>query len=297
MSESFHPLAQNEFPKLDAFELDPHLYDGARLVLGETVFFVFGRKKGAIGVHRLSQGIRLTWPKWTSRFAFNVPPITFIETDWGLGGGSLGSYTLAVHLRGEYDEASSRYLESILGWPRQRTGSAYIEQQFASFDDPMQAYVTDQVAHELGHVFFLHGIVDVKNEAEVWFGLGLGLVYDRLIWHEIFGVASPVFEAFSIVWKERFATNSVIDQRLVNPDITQDSEYGLVRLQTYGHAKAVAYLSSVRERLGPERFDEYVRSYLSKRLGATIGYDDFLESLSTDDMTIVRELETRFVVR
>lgn len=200
-------------------------------------------------------------------------------------------------MRGSYDEASASYLESILGWQVQPTGTAYIEKQFEKFDDPMQAYVNDQVAHELGHIFFLHGITDLKTETDTWFGLGLGMVYDRLVWSEISETPSPVFEAFDRVWKANFANNKEIDQRLINPNTERDEEFGLIRLQTYGHAKACAYLSELRRRIGPARFDAYVRTYLSRPIGSPIGYDDFLSSFSKDDLTIAQQLESEFVVR
>jgi hypothetical protein len=277
--------------------MDPSVYEGAHFVCGGTKFFVYGRKQAGIGMQRLAEAIELTWPRWISYFPVQTPPITVVETEWGLGGGSLGNFTVAIHLRGDYDEDSAKHLESILGWPAQSSGLAYIEHQFAGFQDPLQAYVNDQVAHELGHIFFLHGIGDVKQDAELWFGLGLGLVYDRQIWSEIAGAPSPVFVAFDRVWREKFSKNPQIDQRLINPDTKQDEKFGLIRLQTYGHAKALAYLTELRARIGAQRFDAYVKSYLARPLGSAIAYEDFLSLFSQPDLDTVRQLETEFSVR
>jgi hypothetical protein len=290
-------LELSEFPVNNYVKIDPLHYEGAKFTLREATFSIFARKQNGIGIDRFYEGVKLAWPKWLSYFPLKTRPITIIETDWGLGGGSLGSFVLAVHLREKYDAESSAYLESVLGWPAQSTGTAYVEKQFASFDDPMQAYVTDQIVHELGHIFFLHGITELNNENNLWFGLGLGLVYDRLIWKEISEIPSPVFEAFDWIWKGRFANNTEIDQRLINPNTEKDKDFGLVRLQTYGHAKACAYLSELRIRIGANRFDDYVRSYLSKPIGAPIEYQDFLSLFSNADLAIVRKTESDFVIR
>ena len=124
----------------------------------------------------------------------------------------------------------------------------------------------------MGHIFFLHGITDLKSDADTWFGLGLGLVYDRLVWGKLWETPSPVFEAYQKTWKERFANNPEIDQRLIDPKTNRDQDFGLVRLQVYDHAKAYAYLSELRNRIGPSAFDAYVRAYLSRPLGSSIEY-------------------------
>jgi len=127
--------------------------------------------------------------------------------------------------------------------------------------------------------------------------LGLGLLYDRLIWEEVSEIPSPVFKAFDRVWKNKFSKNLNIDQRLINPDITRDKEFGLVRLQTYGHAKAGAFLSELRSRIGSSKFDDYVKFYLARPEGSPIEYEGFLALFAEDDLKIVRMVESEFTVR
>ena len=297
MNDQLSFLESSEFPKNEFIEVDSSLYDGVRFLVKDTTFIVFVRKNSAIGIERFHKAINLAWPKWLSFFPIKSQPITILETDWGLGGGSLGPFILAIHLKDDYDEASAKYLESILDWPAQSTGSAYINKYYADFEDPLQAYVTDKIVHELGHIFFLHGITDLKNEDDVWFALGMGLVYDRLIWDEVSNIPSPTLKAYNHIWKTKFANNPEIDQCLINPNTDNDEKFGLVRLQIYSHARAHAYLSSLRIRIGKSKFDNYVKTYLSRPLGSPIEYDDFLTNFSNDDLKIVRHAESEFSVR
>lgn len=297
MRGTFSLIEINDFPKNDLIEIDPNVYYGIRTAIKGTCFNIFVRKKSAIGMERFHKSIGIAWPRWQSFFPIQCPPITILETDWGLGGGSLGPFTIAVHFKEKYDSDSSKYLELILNWPQKPTGSEYINEQFIGFEDPMQAYVTDQVIHELGHIFFLHGITDLKSEADTWFALGLGLVYDRLIWKDVSTTPSPVFEALDHIWKTKFANNFEIDQRLINPNTDNDKKLGLIRLQTYGHAKAHAFLSELRLRIGSSKFDKYVKTYLSRPIGSPITYEEFLSIFSAKDLITVRKTEAEFVVR
>lgn len=290
-------LEQSEFPQTHYIEIEPSMYHGIRFSVDGTEFNVLGRKENGIGTERLRKAILLAWPKWTSYFPLKCPPITIIDSDLGLGGGAVGPFTLAVYLKGDYDADSSKLIESILGWKPQKTGTDYIEDKFSDFEDPMQAYVNDQVVHELGHIFFLRGITDLKNEEDTWFSLGIGMVYDRLIWNELSDAPSPIFEAFHHVWKDKFANNSEIDQRLINPNTENDKKFELIRIQTYGHAKSAAYLSELRLRIGSNEFDVHVRAYLDRPIGSSIEYEQFLSYFSEIELKIVSEVESEFGVR
>lgn len=240
-------LQVSDFPKSEFLDISTEYYDGVGISKDGTDFLIFGKKKHGIGASRLSSAIEATWPLWTQFFSFQIPPITLIDTDWGLGGGSLGPFMIAVHLKGDYDEISANYLEAVLGWSQQKTGLDYVKESFKDFPDPLMAYVIDQVAHELGHIFFLHGITDLKKEEEIWFGLGLGMFYDRIVWSQLFEKPSPVFTSMHKTWKEKF--------------------------------------------------DNYVRSYLSRPIGSTIEYADFLTLFDETDKMKTQSLETQFKIK
>lgn len=131
----------------------------------------------------------------------------------------------------------------------------------------------------------------------MWFSLGLGLLYDRLIWDQISDTPSPVFKAMDQIWREKFKTNSKIDQRLVNPNTENDEKFGLIRLQSYDHAKAYAFLAELCLNIGSGKFDTYVKSYLSRPIGSKIDYEEFLSTFSKVDLAVVRYLETKHIVR
>ena|SRR5437868_8251344 len=88
MTSQLKDIDPSEFPKLDIISIEPNYYDGVCFTLGETKFLVFGKKQNGIGIERFLKAIKLTWPIWFSFFSIKTPPITIVETDWGLGGGS-----------------------------------------------------------------------------------------------------------------------------------------------------------------------------------------------------------------
>lgn len=110
MSDELIPLKPNEFPQVTLPHAPSSLFQGAKFTLKNTNFYIIARKSGGKGIQRIHKAIKLAWPKWISYFPFRSDPITILETDWGLGGGSLGSFALAVHLKGDYD-AESAYME------------------------------------------------------------------------------------------------------------------------------------------------------------------------------------------
>lgn len=297
MNDQLSILDSSHFPKNEFIEVDSSLYNGIQLIIKDTKFFVFVRKNSEIGIERFQKAINLAWPKWLSFFPIKSQPITILETDWGLGGGSLGPFILAIHLKGKYDDESAKYLESILGWSPESTGVDYINKYYPDFEDPIQAYVTDKIIHELGHIFFLNGITQLPNESDLWFSLGMGMVYDRIIWDEVSSTPSPGLKAYIHIWETKYASNPEIDQRLVNPNPNNDERFGLNRLQIYGHGKSYVYLSQLRSRIGSLKYDVYVKAYLAESSGSSINYNSFLKVFSKEDLHTVRKLETEFHVR
>jgi hypothetical protein len=153
--------------------------------------------------------------------------------------------------------------------------------------------------HELGHLLFGFGrTVNPTKQDDWWFSLGLGIVYDRLVWQTFSKISSPLFDSLAAIWRNKFASRADIDQRLVNPDTSRDkSADHLIRMQTYGHGKSSVYLMKLRERIGQTRFDDVVKAYLMRPHGSIIEYDDFLTFFRSPEREIIRQLEDEFQVR
>jgi hypothetical protein len=282
------PVSWNEVPAEALAHVDRRTYDASRIEVAGTTFYLLTRKKNGIEAGRFAKSLAVAWPKWLELFPAKIPTVTFIDYDMFIGGGSFSPIVLGVYFGGAIPEFASKFLKSVADWDPQPTTRAYIEKHYAHFPDPMQAYVDDLVTHELGHIFF---------GTDGWFALGLGLVYDRIVWNEFSQVESPIFGAVERVWKTKFAKRSDIDQRLINPDVRGDEKAGLIRVQTYSHGKAFAYLSELRGRLGAGRFDELVRAYLARPVDSKVDCEDFLTYLRPEEMDIVRAAETEFTVR
>ena len=171
--------------------------------------------------------------------------------------------------------------------------------QYKGFADPEQAYLDDVVIHELGHLYFGFGQTKAppKRLLDWWFALGLGLVYDRLVWKAQYKKkSSPMIDALIARYSE-FRERPDVDQRLVGPNISRDRAQGLSRLQVFGHGKALIVLREMRRRTGDRTFDRIVKEYLSRPVGALITYDDFLAHLPLAHRRALRAMETGFSVR
>ena len=273
-------------------------YEASKIELLGTVFFVVARVNGGLGKDKLSKAICLAWPKWRQIFSNKIEKIALIDSnEQYVGGGPVGRYAFNVYLGGAVRVEAAPYLESMLGWTIQPTASNYIMKYYENFEDPMQAYVNDTVTHELGHSFFGWGITQVELNPEQWFALGLGLVYDRIVWNQISNQVSPLFSATVNRYLEKFSQVPELDQHLIKPDTKNDSDFFLVRSQTYDHGKALVYLSELRNRLGITRFDELVRIYLARPYSSNINYDDFLTYLTPKELELVKSAEAAFEVR
>jgi hypothetical protein len=71
-----------------------------------------------------------------------------------------------------------------------------------------------------------------------------------------------------------------IDQRLINPDRSNDSKHAFDRTKVFGHGKAAYCLSKLREKIGDKPFDDAVKEYLSKCRECSGGYQDFKKFLA-----------------
>ncbi len=205
----------NEIPSPVASLLDPGVqYEAARLELLGTSFLIVARQIGGPGKIRFAKAICLAWPKWRHLFFNRIEQISIIHSDQLLGGSPIGPNILGIHLGGAVPEKIANFIESMFGWQSQPTATDYVSKYYAIFEDPIQAYITDMVTHEFGHLFFGWGLTQLSEDSERWFALGLGLLYDRNIWNQISNQPSPLFSGILTMLQERFSRNPQIDQLL-----------------------------------------------------------------------------------
>jgi len=53
MREAISLIQPSDFPSLDYLNLDPNFFEGMQYILGDTIFLLFARKEGGVGVSRL----------------------------------------------------------------------------------------------------------------------------------------------------------------------------------------------------------------------------------------------------
>ena len=153
------------------------------------------------------------------------------------------------------------------------------------------------MVHELGHLVFGWGLTNAPtNKNDWWFSFGMGLLYDRLAWNEIYHISSPSFDKIVSTWSNHFSKMKDLDQRLISPNVTKDKNFSLQRLQTFGHGKSMIYLTAFRNRLGHEKFDKFTNQFIGK-FNQISDYDQFLELFSVEDKKEISILEKEFVIR
>lgn len=272
-------------------------YDFQSLEVEGTIFHVFARKNGGVGMTSLETSLRRMWPRFRKHFSTLPREAAIIDFDAPIGGGLLGSFIVGVFYSNSVSEEHQKVIQESAGWQPQKSTSDYIANNYSSFPDPRKAYVDDILVHEFGHLLFGWGETQVNesNPNDWWFSFGMGLLYDRIAWSEIYDLPSPLFENVISKWSKDFSKRRDIDQKLVNPDVSADKSAGLQRLQTYGHGKAYVFLRSVREKVGSKVFDETMNRFISG--GQLSSYDLFIEKFTNSDRNKVSAKEMEFQVR
>jgi hypothetical protein len=262
-----------------------------------TEFHLIGRKQNGLGLDTIEHSLNKMWPLFEKNFQKKPKEIAIVDFEAPLGGGPLAPFILGIFFSENVSKEHQELIQSSSGWYPQKSTTGYINNHYRHFANPKEAYVDDMLVHELGHVPFGWGLtqVDKKDTETWWFSFGMGLLYDRLAWKEIYNHPSPLFDGVIATWTEDFSKRKDVDQRLVNPDTTRDKEFRLQRRQTYGHGKAYKYLLAVRELLGPEKFDQVMNNFVTS--GGEASYDRFTTILSIQDQKKLAALEKEFTIR
>lgn len=189
-------------------------------------------------------------------------------------------------------------MQANLGWTPQPTSKAYVEANYPKSANQWEEYLFGTFAHEIGHLFFGFGSTreKVTSADDLWFSLGLGVIIDMDITNQLIG-RKPQLEADIIKsWSDIYSKKPDIDQRLINPDKTNDAKYKFDRKKVFAHGKAAFYLERLREKVGQKAFDETVSRYLKECRRCTHGYADFKKLLPVSPGDIDR-LEVEYKIR
>jgi hypothetical protein len=219
-------------------------------------------------------------PRYGRRFGPATDHIVMVDCDWdAISGGLLGTNVLGFFAKPKLSPEEQAGFKAAFGWAPQPSTKAYVAQLYKSAKDPWREYMTGMLSHEFAHLYFGFGRTAerIQSVDELWLSLGLGLVYDEIVTTEITGHRDAFFAAVEANWRDKFATNPSVDQRLIRPDTSHDAEFHLSRAHVYAHGKALAVLRTLRERAGKEAFDRAVAEYLRTGVG---GYDAFRPRLA-----------------
>jgi hypothetical protein len=185
-------------------------------------------------------------------------------------------------------------MEANLGWKPHKSTLAYVKAYYPKSKDQWGGYLIGTFAHEIGHLYFGFGKTRerITNVDELWFSLGLGVVYDMEITNTLVG-RPPQLE-FDLIenWKNNISKLKDIDQRLINPDKSSDAKYKFDRKKVFAHGKAAYFLGDLRMKVGKEKFDKAVSNYLRECGNCESGYADFKKFLGSD-ASIATDLEKK----
>ena len=250
-----------------------------------TDFSVISKRDGSgLDVNLVKNIIKVGWPKYMNRFPRPSASVSLIEDfSMPVGAGPAGTNVLAFSVQKLVPDKIQEFLESNAGWPRFSTAGEYINWLYGKSNNPMIDYWTTIVMHELGHLFFGFEWTSERHPFlyDYWFSLGLGLLVDEQITMEMTGTIPSLYSNIIEYWQTRLAPMTTIDQRLVQPDVTQDQANGITsfnRLQHFGHAKALYVLREIRHQVGEASFDRLVTDYV-RTGGTTAGYLGFRNKL------------------
>ena len=254
------------------------------------------RKESVLNPKKIVLSVKKIMPFLQSQFDIAPDKITLIDADGPIGGGPTGPFSVAISSTHQISNEYAEMIEQATGWKKENSTIDYINKHYSDFADPEQAYIDDIVLHELMHTYLGFGLTKASvDPKDWWFTFGLGLLMDRQIWEKLYYKSSPLFDAPVKQWKNIYSKNKMIDQRLINPDTQNDKDQGLIRLQIYGHGKALVYLQNLRKLVGEKRFDKAVKSWVQTR--RDLNYDLFVQENFRSFKAEIKKLESQFTVR
>lgn len=289
---------------IEKLKLTKPNYEKRTLSVEGTEFAVVDRVGKGFDPKMIENSIRKAWPVFIEIFGNRIKNAIVADFEAPVGGGPISlddPFVVGIYGMDSIIPQFQDYINRVTGWKNQNSTSDYIKENYSHFSDPMQAYVDDMVIHELGHFFFGFGVTKTNftDLTLSWVPLGLGIVYDRIVWDRFYDKPSPMFHNVELIWKDKFSKMKEVDQRLQSPDTTLDGKYGLERLQIYNHGKAYAYLKELRESVGKEYFDEKILKIFDDVGNSEyFTYELLIKYLTEDESKkpIIKKLESDFVI-
>ena len=281
-------------PVLEA--LDQSQYDVSEINSEKTSIKLYLKKDSALDTEKIKKSVQKVWPLLHRMLSLEPLEIALVDSEGPIGGGPLDSYIVTLYSTQKMIPLFKKLVTQATGWPAQESTQGYIRKYYADFADPEQAYIDDIVIHELAHTIFGFGSTKAaKDSQDWWFTFGLGLLYDRMVWNQIYDKDSPLFGGAVKQWQDRFAKIKDLDQRLIRPQLDKDEKHKLSRLQVYGHGKALIYLGELRKSIGTARFDQAVLATIKNH--DILDYDQFINRYFLTDKPAIKALEKQYLVR
>jgi len=262
----------------------------------DTEFNLVKKKNSKIGSNHWKDSISKIWKYYYEKFGSGPKTVSFVELDWApISGGPLGENVLAIFKQDQINEKHQEDLASDLGWSKQSSTLEYVKENYSEHVNPWEDYLLGTYAHELAHLYFGFGLTaqNVKNSHELWFSLGMGMLYDIEITKALTKNSPSLFLDSAKIWN-KYSKNNQIDQSLVKPDISNDKKFKLNRKKVYAHSKAHAFLKALRKAVGEKVFDLAIRKYIRTCDNCYNGYEDFKKFLSNKN--IIKKIEREYNV-
>lgn len=254
-------------------------------------------KKSSIEGDHWKESVSKIWDYYKNKFGQFSKTITFIELDWApLSGGPLGENVLGIFSQKLISIQSQNEIRNDLGWLAQDSTESYVKSNYKNSINPWKEYLVGTYAHEMAHLYFGFGKTRQRVDFphDLWFSLGMGMLYDEEITKQLTGNSPAIFQASESVYN-RFASIRDIDQRLVYPETTYDKYYKLDRKKVYAHSKAHKFLKALRVKTGEKEFDQATKKFLIECSRCENGYEDFKKFLPLSESSI-KQLEIQFKV-
>lgn len=232
--------------------------------MGTNFELVSPKKNAHIDPNHWEKSVKRIWKAFVEQFGCPADQLVFVDLNGPISGGPLGGNVLAIFATENMNPTFQSDMRANLGWEPKPTTKAYVETYYPKSSNPWEEYMFGTFAHEIGHLFFGFGLTreHVKNADDLWFSLGLGMIYDMDVTNKLIG-RMPQLELDIIKsWSDKYAHLTDIDQRLVNPNKAGDKKYPFDRKKVFAHGKSAYFLARVREKIGVVLFDAAVREYI-----------------------------------
>ena len=246
---------------------------------------IYSKKTGLFKPDIVSEIISKSWPLFLKQFPHPTNHVVFFENPYSiLGAGPYGTNIFGVNITESISENIQEVLAPLFNAQKFSSTEEFVKNFYREFKNPWQEYLTNLIVHELGHLFFGFGITAERHPYlhDYWFSLGMGIIYDREINKQLTGHYPHIVEYMIDSWTNNFMERTDIDQRLVQPDLSNDQNAGINsfhRTQFIAHGKGFYVLNKIREKIGNEIFDQEVVKYLSEGSKNLDGYISFRKQL------------------